>query len=94
MTMQDLPIQSGDVPVFDCHVIISGPNEDGQLSGVVSTLPEVAATASNERDLLRKISTDFKATVQRYTSEKRTIPWQPARKPEAGESQRWIPVHL
>lgn len=92
--MTDLPIHSADVPVFDCHILISGPDEDGVLTGIVSNLPEVQGTATNERDLLRKLTTDFKATVQRYTAEKRTIPWQPTRQPEPGQSQRWVPVHL
>ncbi len=93
--MQDLPIHSNDssVPVYDCHVLIN-QLDDGSLSGVVSNLPEVTATASNERDLLRKISTDFKACIIQYTEEKEEIPWQEKQKPGPGQQQRWIPVHL
>ncbi len=94
--VKDLPIQPGQqsVPVYDCHVLISGPDQDGLLSGVVSNLPEIKATASNERDLLRKITDDFKARVMKYASENQEIPWQANQKPEPGQQQRWIPVHL
>lgn len=94
--LKDLPIQPGQqsVPVYDCHVLISGPDQNGLLTGVVSNLPEIEATASNERDLLRKITDEFKARVIKYTSENREIPWQANQKPESGQQQRWIPVHL
>lgn len=93
--MKDLPIHTDNstVPVFDCHILLS-KNDDGSLTGVVSNLPEVHGTAQNERDLLRKLMNEFKASVSRYTADGKTIPWQETRKPAPGEQQRWIPVHL
>ncbi|WP_417849813.1 hypothetical protein [Thalassoglobus sp.] len=93
--MQDLPIHSDDqsVPVYDCHVLI-GKLDDGTLTGIVSNLPEITATASNERDLLRKISTDFKTRIVKYAEANEEIPWQEKQKPGPGQQQRWIPVHL
>ena len=94
--LEDLPIHPGQqsVPVYDCHVLISGPDQNGQLSGVVSNLPEIKATASNERELLRKMTDQFKARVMKYISDNEEIPWQESQKPEPGQQQRWIPVHL
>ncbi|MEW4488849.1 hypothetical protein AB1L42_12255 [Thalassoglobus sp. JC818] len=94
--MMELPIdESGSsVPVFDCHVLISGPDADGNCHGVVSNLPEVTATARSERDLLRKISEQFKSRIVEYRQEKKTIPWESQKKPASGERQRWLPVHL
>ncbi|REJ96279.1 MAG: hypothetical protein DWQ34_04390 [Planctomycetota bacterium] len=94
----NLPV-AGDggmpVPVYDCHVILSAPNGEGTITARVSTLPEITASGRSERDVLRKIVEDFKAALVRYREAGEPIPWNesPA-KPERGESQRWIPVHL
>lgn len=94
--MQDLPIHADNqsVPVYDCHVIIKKNEVDGRWSGFVSNLPSVTATALNERDLLRSISTQFKARLVQFAHEKQEIPWQADQKPRPDEQQRWIPVHL
>ena len=94
--MPDLPIHtpSDSVPVFDCHVLIEGPDETGMLTGVVSNLPEVAASASSERELLRKLTSMFKSRILEYQSHHSPIPWQETKSPSPGQRQRWIPVHL
>lgn len=94
--MDDLPIHidQQSVPVFDCHVLITRSEETADLVGVVSNLPEVTATASNERDLLRQIANLFKEKIIEYQQANQEIPWQETRKPGPGEQQRWLPVHL
>lgn len=82
------------VPVYDCHVILSPPDEAGQITGRVSTLPEVTATGGSERHVLQTIVRDFKAALVRYRNEGHEIPWQPVQQLQPGETQRWIPVHL
>ncbi len=93
----DLPI-AGDgtmpVPVYDCHVILSAPDAEGIIHARVSTLPEIAADGRSERHVLQAVVKDFKAALVRYRESGTEIPWQPAAKPQAGETQRWIPVHL
>ena len=94
-SLPQLPITHTDVPVFDCHVILSPPNDKGVIIGRVSSLEGIVAEANNERDLLRKIVDQFKATIQRYHNQGQPIPWRdPAEKASAGEQERWIPVHL
>jgi len=94
---EELPI-AGDsampVPVYDCHVIVSPPDENGVINARVSTLPEITAQGQSERFVLQAIVKDFKAALVRYRQAGEEIPWQPAAAPEPGELQRWIPVHL
>jgi hypothetical protein len=95
--LSDLPI-AGDgtmpVPVYDCHVILSPPDADGLITARVSTLPEIAASGQSERHILLAIVKDFKAALVRYRGAGEEIPWQEPTKPQPGETQRWIPVHL
>lgn len=93
----DLPI-AGDgtmpVPVYDCHVILSSPDEGGLICGRVSTLPQITARGRSERHVLQQIVSDFKAALTGYRHSGEPIPWQPAPPLQQGETQRWIPVHL
>lgn len=93
----ELPI-AGDgnmpVPIYDCHVLLSPPDADGTLFARVSTLPEITASGKSERHILQAIVKDFKAAIIRYRESGEDIPWQDAAKPQAGETQRWVPVHL
>ena len=54
----ELPV-AGDggmpVPVYDCHVILSRPDEEGVIHARATTLPEIAASGKTERDVLRRI---------------------------------------
>jgi len=93
--LPQLPITHSGVPVFDCHVILSAPNDKGVIQGRVSSLDGIVAEANNERDLLRKIVDQFKATVKQFHDQDQPIPWrEPAEKAQDGEQERWIPVHL
>lgn len=90
-----LPVVSGEVPVFDCHVIVSPSDAKGQVSVRVASLPRLTATASTERDALRQIVSKFKAEIQQYRSSGEPIPWQtPPDSPGDDERERWIAVHL
>ncbi len=82
------------VPVFDCHVILSPADADGVIRGRVSTLPEIATSGRNEREILRKLVADFKTAVGGYVNRGEAIPWTASEALQPGESQRWIPVHL
>lgn len=91
-----LPItDDGSVPVYDCHVILSHPNEQGQIVARAASLPGVTAQGSTERETLRNIVTVFKAKLIEYRDAEMEIPWaEQAESPGPGESERWIPVHL
>lgn len=83
------------VPVFNCIVILEKPDADGQRMGRVANLGGITSKGSSERDILTAIVKKFKAAVQEYTAKNQAIPWiDPPQKPEAGEAQRFIPVHL
>ncbi len=93
--LNQLPIQPDQpVPVYDCHVIVSGPDADGKLHGIISNLPELTAWAKDERALLRKLVDQFKDRLREYHRQQVAIPFQPKATPQPGERQRWIPVHL
>jgi hypothetical protein len=81
------------VPVFSCHVILKKV-DDGQLSGRVANLDGIVVNGSSERDVLKAIVRQFKAAVQKYTDTSKEVPWLDAPAPEAGEFERFIPVHL
>lgn len=82
------------VPVYDCHVILSVPGADGVIHARVSTLPEITASGKSERDILKNIVNQFKAALVQYRESGTEIPWQSSAKPQPGETQRWVPVHL
>lgn len=87
--------QGSQVPVFDCQVILSPPDSSGNLTGRVAALPEVTATGANERDVLIRIVSDFKARLRKHLAADEPIPWlAEPQTPGPGEQQRWIPVHL
>lgn len=93
----DLPVVTPPqpAPVYDCHVVFSGPDAEGALHGRVTNLPDITATARSERELLTQLVKRFKSELQRYRTEGIEVPWRP--RPitlETGERQRWIPVHL
>jgi predicted RNase H-like HicB family nuclease len=91
-----LPVtDDGSVPGYDCHVILSPPNEQGQILARAASLPGVTAQGSTERDVLRNIVTVFKAKLIECRDAELAIPWaEQAELPGLGEFERWIPVHL
>jgi predicted RNase H-like HicB family nuclease len=85
------------VPVYDCHIILEGPDADGVWSGRVTNLPDIVATAKSERELLRRLVDLFQQQLRRLRWDGVEIPWnreaaRPA--PAPGQRQRWVPVHL
>jgi len=92
---RELPIvPDSSATVFDCHVLITGPDGEGMLHGVVSNLPIITGSAPDERTLLRRIVDDFKKEVSQRVNAGEEIPWQEKGKPGEGQQQRWVPVHL
>lgn len=94
-----LPLSGGDgspsVPVFDCHVIVSPPDDSGNVHARAVRLPGVTGVGSNEREALRSIVEAFKSEVKNYVEQGKSIPWSDTPdQPGDGEAERWIPVHL
>ncbi len=86
---------SGSVPVYDCHVILTPPDEQGVISARCVTLPSVVGSGTTERDTLRSIVDTFKAELRKYYDNGEPIPWAAdPDQPAEGEVERWIPVHL
>lgn len=84
------------VPVFNCIVILGKEAPDGRRTGRVANLAdEIQFSGFGEREILTAIVKKFKAAVQDYMAKNQPIPWiEPAPTPAAGESQRFVPVHL
>lgn len=93
----NLPINDGaaSVPVFDCHVILTPPEQPGEdFRARVANLSRISASAGTERDCLRKIVEQFKSFLKATLESSGRIEWDPSQTPAAGEIERWIPVHL
>lgn len=83
------------VPVFHCHVLLKRIDATGRLTARLANLDGITAEGTSERDLLTSLTRQFKAAMQEYHQAKKPIPWiEPARTPEDGEFERFIPVHL
>ncbi len=92
-----LPVvgESPGVPVFDCHVIVSPPDERGVVVARMSRLPNISGRGPTEREALQQLVSAFKAAAQDHLSSGEEIPWvDESLTPGEGESERWIPVHL
>jgi predicted RNase H-like HicB family nuclease len=92
----DLPVpQQPSVPVFDCHVLLSGPDETGRYTARAANLDGVTGAGGSQRQALLSVVTAFKAVVGDLYRNGEPIPWkEPPDTPAAGEVERWIPVHL
>ncbi len=83
-----------NVPVFSC-VIYVRTNEDGNVSGRVANFAGLSASGGAERDVLSKLSREFKAHVMELHQAGKEIPWiDPPSPAESDERVRSIPVHL
>lgn len=88
------PLQSVDVPVFNCIVYVS-PDPSGKVHARVANLPELECTAANERDALRQIVSAFKKRVGELLHNNTPVPWiTPPVPAESNEASRHIAVHL
>ena len=88
-----------NVPVFACIVYVH-KNEDGTISGRVANLVggdscDIRASGNSERDVLGKVTREFKSRVFSMFGEGQKIPWvDPPQPPLENEQVRSVPVHL
>lgn len=88
-----LPIADTSVPVFDCHVLLR--TTDKGVEARTANLDGVTAFGPTERDALLAIVKVFKKTVADHHQRNEPIPFRPeSEKPQDGEVERWVPVHL
>lgn len=83
------------VPVFHCHVLLRKNEATGKLHARLANLEGITAAGNSERDVLTAITRQFKTAMQQHHEAGTDVPWiEPARQPEDGEFERFIPVHL
>ncbi len=88
-----------NVPVFACLVYVH-TNEDGVVTGRVANLAggdsgDIRASGNSERDVLGKVTREFKSRVFKILEEGQEIPWvDPPQPPLENEQVRSVPVHL
>ena len=83
-----------NVPVFACIVYVH-KNEDGTVIGRVANLAGIEAGGNSERDVLGKVTREFKTRVFKILEEGQEIPWvDPQQPPLENEQVRSVPVHL
>ncbi len=83
-----------NVPVFTCIVYVH-KNEDGTVIGRVANLAGIEASGNSERDVLGKVTREFKTRVFKILEEGQEIPWiDPQQPPLENEQVRSVPVHL
>jgi hypothetical protein len=83
-----------NVPVFTCLVYVR-KHEDATVSGRVANLAGIEASGSSERDVLSKVTREFKSRVFTMFEDGQEIPWvDPPQPPLENEQIRSVPVHL
>lgn len=104
MTMKPTPDRSkslditGDsapvVPAYTCKVYIR-KNENGTVTGRVANLAGLEASGAGERDVLLKLTREFKSRISQILTDGEDIPWiDPPQPRQENEQMRSIPVHL
>ena len=92
-----LDIAGGDtpvVPLYKCVVYVR-KNEDGTVTGRVANLAGIESSGAAERDVLARITREFKAKMIEMSEAGQEIPWiDPPTPAEENEQVRSIPVHL
>jgi len=82
-------------PVFNCVVHVSARDGDGLVLARVVNLPGIEARGRSEREALAQCVAAFKASVAAATATGTPIAWiEPLPRPQAGETERLIAVHL
>lgn len=85
----------GATPVFNCRVIVSGPDEQGRYHAVAAQLPIAKGEAGSEREALSQVAQTFKAHVGWHHRRSEPIPWtEPPLTAAPTDRERWIPIHL
>ncbi len=88
-------MQSPDVPVYNCVVIVSPRDAAGLVHARCATVAGIGAAGRSEREALSQVVAAFKATIGRQLAAELPIPWiDPPAQPEPNEQQRFIAVHL
>ena len=83
-----------DVPVFTCIVYVRR-NEDGSVFGKVANLDGIESSGASERDVLGRVSREFKARILKSFEEGKQVDLiDPPASPADNEQVRSIPVHL
>ncbi len=81
-------------PAFSCLVYVR-KDQDGTGSGRVANLDGIEAAGAGERDVLVKLTTEFKSRVAGFLSAGQDIPWiDPPPAKLDNEQIRRIPMHL
>lgn len=82
------------VPVFSCTVYVS-KNDEGNVRGRVANLAGIDASGNSERDVLVKVSKEFKSRVLKMFEAGEEFPWiDPPMPKNESEQIRTIPMHL
>jgi predicted RNase H-like HicB family nuclease len=85
---------TGSAPVFNCVVHV-GRSPDGSFVAHVANLPGIQATAKTEREALASVVATFKSTVASFHEAGEAIPFvENYPRPQAGQTERFIAVHL
>lgn len=83
------------VPVFTCIVYVC-QNQDGSVAARVANLAGINCKAASERDLLAKVTREFKSRIKQFLENgDEPIPWiEPPDSARENERVRSIPIHL
>lgn len=82
------------VPVFKCLVYVH-KHEDSTVIGRVANFAGIEASGASERDVLGKVTREFKSRVSKMLDRGQEIPWiEPPQLPLQDEHVRSVPVHL
>jgi hypothetical protein len=88
-------MQSPQVPVYNCVVLVSPRDEQGLIRARCATVAGIDAAGKSEREALAQVVSAFKATIERHLAAGLAIPWiERPEQPGPGEQQRFIAVHL
>lgn len=83
------------VPVYNCRVIVSPPNDAGLVAARAAELAGLSVTAASQREALQKLVAAFKARMAEHVAKQEEIPWiRPGEKVQPGEHELFIAVHL
>ena len=94
--MSDIsPQPPPEVPVFNCVVNVSPPDEKGEVLARVANLEGIEGRGKTEREALAQVVAGFKAFVSKHHASGQPIPWLRGDKTlRPGDVQRLIAVHL
>jgi hypothetical protein len=83
------------VPVFNCRVIIAPRDAAGKIIARAAELADLSAGGESDREALQKLVAAFKAKMAAHVAADEEIPWiKPGAKPQPGERELFVAVHL